>query len=124
MIARIGTFIQGESGVHPELVELLLEFINREIHPYIPEHGSVGASGDLVQLAHLALTLIGEGKVSYKGVFRSTGEVFAELGLKPIGVHIREGLSVTNGTSFMTGIGLVNLFDAKNLLNWALLASV
>ena len=124
MIARIGTFIQGESGVHPELVELLLEFINREIHPYIPEHGSVGASGDLVQLAHLALTLIGEGKVSYKGVFRTTGEVFAELGLKPIGVHIREGLSVTNGTSFMTGIGLVNLFDAKNLLNWALIASV
>ena len=122
MIARIGTFIQGESGVHPELVELLLEFINREIHPYIPEHGSVGASGDLVQLAHLALTLIGEGKVSYKGVFRTTGEVFAELGLKPIGVHIREGLSVTNGTSFMTGIGLVNLFDAKNLLNWALIS--
>lgn len=124
MIARIGTFIQGESGVHPELVELLLEFINSKIHPFIPEHGSVGASGDLVQLAHMALTLIGEGKVSYQGRLRNTKEVFDELGLRPIGIHIREGLSVTNGTSFMTGIGLVNLFDAQNLLDWALIASV
>ena len=68
--------------------------------------------------------MIGEGKVSYQGRLRNTKEVFDELGLRPIGIHIREGLSVTNGTSFMTGIGLVNLFDAQNLLDWALIASV
>ena len=124
MIARIGTFVQGESGVHPELVELLSAFLNNGIYPFIPEHGSVGASGDLVQLAHLALSLIGEGKVSYKGQLRETAEVLKELRLKPLSVHVREGLSVTNGTSFMTGIGLVNLFDAQNLLEWALIASV
>ncbi|MBQ3658748.1 MAG: aromatic amino acid lyase, partial [Bacteroidales bacterium] len=62
ILARIGTFLQGRSGIHPEVVELLTEFLNRDIIPFIPRHGSVGASGDLVQLAHLALTLIGEGQ--------------------------------------------------------------
>ena len=124
MIARVGTFIQGESGVHPDLVRLLTDFINNGIVPFIPEHGSVGASGDLVQLAHLALTLIGEGDVFYKGERQSSAKVMKELGIKPFGVHVREGLSVTNGTSFMTGIGLVNLFDAKNLFKWAIYASV
>lgn len=61
MLARLMTFLQGESGISPELPEELAEFINRGIYPYIPEHGSVGASGDLVQLAHMALALIGEG---------------------------------------------------------------
>lgn len=124
MIARLGTFLQGRSGVHPDLVLLLVEFINREIYPFIPRHGSVGASGDLVQLAHLALTLIGEGKVHYKGEWRPSAEVMAENGLKPFGIHIREGLSITNGTSFMTGIGMVNQFNAERLLDWATLASV
>lgn len=124
MIARIGTFIQGASGVHPELVELLEAFINNDIIPFIPEHGSVGASGDLVQLAHLALTLIGEGFVFYKGKKVPTADVFKQLGLKPFGIHVREGLSVTNGTSFMTGIGLVNLIDSQRLLHWAVFASV
>ena len=123
MIARIGTFIQAESGVHPELVELLRDFINNDIFPFIPEHGSVGSSGDLVQLAHMALTLIGEGEVNHDGKFQPSGEVLKKLGLKPMGIHVREGLSVTNGTSFMTGIGLVNLFDAQKLLQWAVIAA-
>ena len=105
MIARLGTFLQGKSGVHPELVKLLVEMINREIYPFIPQHGSVGASGDLVQLAHLALCMIGEGKVHYKGEWRPSGEVLKENGLEPFTIHIREGLSICNGTSFMTGIG-------------------
>lgn len=67
MIARLYTFLQGKSGVHMELVSLLCEFINRGIYPFIPEHGSVGASGDLVQLAHIALTLIGEGEFFIRG---------------------------------------------------------
>lgn len=124
MIARLGTFLQAKSGVHRELVELLVEFINREICPLIPEHGSVGASGDLVQLAHIALTLIGEGEVFYKGAWRPTADVLAENGLKPFRMHIREGLSVTNGTSMMTGIGLVNLIYAKKLLRWGVVTSV
>lgn len=124
MIARLSTFLQGYSGVHINLVNLITEFINRDIYPYIPEHGSVGASGDLVQLAHIALTLIGEGEVYYKGKHISTSEVLKTEKLKPFDIHIREGLSVTNGTSVMTGIGLVNLIYSKRLLEWAVLASV
>ena len=90
MIARIGTFIQAESGVHPELVELLRDFINNDIFPFIPEHGSVGSSGDLVQLAHMALTLIGEGEVNHDGKFQPSGDVLKKLGLKPMGIHVRD----------------------------------
>ncbi len=124
MIARLGSFLQAKSGVHTEIVDLLTEFINRSIIPFVPKHGSVGASGDLVQLAHIALCLIGEGKVHYNGEWRKTAEVLAECGLHPIHIHIREGLSATNGTSVMTGIGVVNQFDAENLLRWAVLTSV
>ncbi|MDE6296773.1 MAG: aromatic amino acid ammonia-lyase [Muribaculaceae bacterium] len=123
MIARIGTFLQARSGVHPSVVELLKEFVNREIYPLIPCHGSVGASGDLVQLAHIALTLIGEGKVHYKGEWRDTADVLKEEGLQPMDIFIREGLSATNGTSVMTGISIVNLYYAEKLLRHAILAS-
>ena len=124
MIARLSTFLQGFSGVHLDLVELLVEFVNRDIYPFIPEHGSVGASGDLVQLAHMALTLIGEGEVFYDGKLCLTSDILHKEKLKPFTIHIREGLSVTNGTSVMTGIGLVNLIYAKQLLDWAVVASV
>lgn len=124
MIARLGTFLQARSGVHPFLVELLVGMINNDIYPFIPQHGSVGASGDLVQLAHLALCMIGEGKVHYKGEWRPSAEVMAETGLEPFRIHIREGLSICNGTSFMTGIGVVNQIYAERLLDWGTLASV
>jgi histidine ammonia-lyase len=124
MIARLQTFVQAKSGVHIDLVNLLVEFINREIYPMIPEHGSVGASGDLVQLAHIALTLIGEGEVFYKNEWHATADVMKENGLKPFEIHIREGLSVTNGTSMMTGISFINVHHAKNLLCWAVALSV
>ena len=124
MIARLGSFLQCKSGVHVEIVQLLTEFVNRSIIPFIPKHGSVGASGDLVQLAHIALCLIGEGKVHYHGEWRPTSEVLSECGLQPIQIHIREGLSATTGTSVMTGISMVNQFHAENLLHWATLASV
>lgn len=124
MLARVGSFAQGKSGVHPELVALLTEFINRGIYPFIPKHGSVGASGDLVQLAHIALCLIGEGKVHYKNEWRPTAEVLKECNLKPMNIHLREGLSCTNGTSVMTGISAVNQLDAEKLLRWATIAAV
>ena len=124
MIARLTNLLQGRSGVHPSVALLLQEFINRDIHPYIPEHGSVGASGDLVQLAHIALTLIGEGKVHYRGEWRETKDVMRECGLEPLKIYIREGLSITNGTSVMTGISAVNQHYAERLLELSLLTAV
>ena len=124
MIARLGTFLQGRSGIHPELVETLLAFINQRVIPFIPQHGSVGASGDLVQLAHIALNLIGEGEVHYQGEWRPAGEVMAALGIKPVQIHIREGLSATNGTSVMTGVGCINQLLAERLLDRSVLAAV
>lgn len=122
MVARAGTFLCARSGVNRELVELLSEFVNRDIIPFVPRHGSVGASGDLVQLAHIALTLIGEGEVFYQGRRRPTAEVLEECGLRPAGIFIREGLSATNGTSVMTGISIVNMRHAENLLEMATVA--
>jgi histidine ammonia-lyase len=123
MLARLNTFLQGYSGVHPDVIKLLAEFINQDITPLIFEHGSVGASGDLVQLAHIALCLIGEGEVIYRGERCATKNVMDKLGLKPIRMHIRDGLALANGTSAMTGIGLINLIYAKKLLDWAIISS-
>lgn len=124
MLARFLTFVQGKSGVHPRTVEVIQEFINRGIYPLIPQHGSVGASGDLVQLAHMALALIGEGEVFYKGELRPTAQVLESEGITPLKPYLREGLALVNGTAMMTGVGLVNLLYAKKLLSYALLASV
>lgn len=123
MIVRTCNFLQARSGIHPTVIRLLVEFINRRIYPFIPKHGSVGASGDLVQLAHIALCLIGEGKVHYNGEWLPTAEVMKKEGLKPMQIFIREGLSVTNGTSVMTGISIVNQYYAENLIKFATLAS-
>jgi histidine ammonia-lyase len=124
MICRLNSLMQGYSGIHPEVVILLKELINKDIYPQIFEHGGVGASGDLVQLAHLSLNLIGEGEVTYKGQLRPTSEVYNEVGLKPITVHLREGLGLINGTSVMTGIAVVNLLHAKHLIDWSLASSI
>ena len=123
MLARLNTLSLGNSGVHPSVIHLMKEFINRDITPLIFEHGGVGASGDLVQLAHLALTLIGEGEVFYKGERRATKEVFEIENLQPITVAIREGLALMNGTSVMTGIGIVNVHNAEKLLDWSVKCS-
>jgi len=123
MIARLSSFMQAHSGVHPEVVNLLKDLINKDVYPCVCEHGGVGASGDLVQLAHLALVLIGEGEVVYEDKVRPTAEVFLQLGLKPMGVHVREGLAVINGTSAMTGVALVNIIEAKKLLGWSCILS-
>ncbi|MXO03271.1 histidine ammonia-lyase [Flavobacterium sp. HBTb2-11-1] len=123
ILARLNTLSLGNSGVHSSVIHLMAELINRDITPLIFEHGGVGASGDLVQLSHLALVLIGEGEVFYKGERRATAEVFEIEGLKPIQVEIREGLALINGTSVMTGIGVVNVHYAKKLLDWSVKAS-
>lgn len=123
MLARLNTLSLGHSGVHRSVIELMTELINRDITPLIYQHGGVGASGDLVQLAHLALVLIGEGEVFYKGDRVPTQGVFEKEGLKPISVELREGLALMNGTSVMTGIGIVNILYTRRLLDWMTKAS-
>ncbi|TWI96358.1 histidine ammonia-lyase [Mucilaginibacter frigoritolerans] len=123
MIARLNSLMQAYSGVHTDVVELLRELINKNITPCIFEHGGVGASGDLVQLAHLGLVLIGEGEVLYEDKIHSTAELFKTLGIKPLAIHVREGLAILNGTSAMTGIGMVNIIQAQKLLGWSAMFS-
>jgi histidine ammonia-lyase len=119
MLARLNMLLLGYSGIHPEAVILLKEMINHHITPIIFEHGGLGASGDLVQLAHLALAMIGEGDVHYKNEITTAEKAFKAEGLKPLGIHIREGLALMNGTSAMCGIGIINLLHAQNLVNKA-----
>lgn len=120
MVTLLSNFSQGFSGIHPEVIELIKNLVNLQIIPVVPEHGGVGASGDLVQLAHIALVLIGEGEVIYNGKIINTADAFSQHDLKPISIHLREGLSLINGTCFMTGTGMVNLLHAKNLIHWAI----
>ena len=124
MIARLNSICQVKSGVNSSVIKVLTELINKEIYPIIFKHGGVGASGDLVQLAHVALVLIGEGEVIYKGERQSTASVFEKEGIKPIEIKIREALALINGTSAMTGIGLINHYKATNLLKWSLTSSI
>ncbi len=123
MISRLKSLSLGYSGIHGDAIKLLAELINNNITPYIPVHGGVGASGDLVQLSHLALVLIGEGKVLFNDKWQPTKEVYESLSLKPLKVHLREGLGLINGTSVMSGIGVVNIIYSKILLNWSSTAS-
>jgi histidine ammonia-lyase len=98
MLVRLKAILQGNSAIDPSCIELLKQLLNEKIYPFIPEHGGVGASGDLVQLSHLALVLIGEGEVSYKGKICNTKDIFEQKGLNPIAIKLREGLSLINGT--------------------------
>jgi histidine ammonia-lyase len=123
VLARLNSLMLARSGVHPDVVKLLAEFLNNNISPVIFEHGGVGASGDLVQLAHLALNLIGEGDVYLNGNIVPASKAFERCGLTPIKMHLREGLALINGTSVMTAIGLVNLYQSQRLFDWMIGAS-
>ncbi|MFS4454870.1 HAL/PAL/TAL family ammonia-lyase [Maribacter sp. 2304DJ31-5] len=123
MLARLNTLSLGNSGVHISVISVMSTLLNKDIIPLIYEHGGVGASGDLVQLAHLALVLIGEGEVFYKGERKPTKEVFELEGIRPISVELREGLGLINGTSVMTGIGIVNTIYTRRLLEWVICCS-
>lgn len=119
MAIRINTLIQGNSGVKLELVKLLVEFLNRGIHPCVPSQGSVGASGDLAPLAHMCLPLIGEGEVMYSGKKFPAKTILKKLKLKPIKLGSKEGLALINGTSMMSAIGSLALLDAERLIKMA-----
>lgn len=123
LIARINNFLQANSGISLGVIEKLVQFLNNRISPEIFAHGGVGASGDLVQLAHLALNLIGEGYVYVNGDRIKTSEALQNKGIEPLNVQLRDGLGLMNGTSCMTGVGAVNLIYAYRLLNWSIASS-
>lgn len=116
MVVRLNTLLKGFSGVSPELIFHLQTFINKRIIPIIPEHGAVGTSGDLVQLAHIALALMGEGEVIYEDKRQGAKEVLQKLQIEPYKLQAKEGLSLINGTSVMAGIASLLCKDAERLL--------
>jgi histidine ammonia-lyase len=119
MILRLNVLLKGSSGSRFELCEALYQLINKEIFPIIPEYGSVGASGDLSPLAHLALPLIGEGWVKYKGEKILAKEALAKAGLAPIELREKEGLTLINGTQIMGSVGSLGLCKSFKTLQIA-----
>jgi histidine ammonia-lyase len=122
MLIRANTLARGFSGIRLETLELLIEFLNRGIHPRIPEKGSLGASGDLAPLAHMALPLIGEGEAEFEGEVSSSASILEKNGLQPITLAAKEGLALTNGTTVMTAIGVIQAFKAQKLADVAEIA--
>ena len=117
LVVRLNTLAKGYSGVRIELLEHMRDMINAGVAPYIPECGSVGASGDLIHLAHLRLTIIGEGKGYSKGELMSAKEALKKGRLKPFVLSYKEGIALINGTSAMTAIGAFAVFNAIKALN-------
>ena len=115
MLLRANALAKGYSGVRVETVELLLQVLGAGIVPYVPARGSVGASGDLAPLAHLALPLVGEGEASLDGRLVSGAQALAEAGLEPIVLEAKEGLSLINGTQFMCAMASLALVRALRL---------
>jgi histidine ammonia-lyase len=123
MLARLNSLMQAASGVHPSTVTILRDLLNARISACIFERGGVGASGDLIQLAHLALNLIGEGEVLMDNTWHPAKEAFQAKNIKPLEVHLREGLALMNGTSAMTGIGMANIIHARYLIVCSIMMS-
>ena len=119
MLIRANTLARGFSGIRLETLDLILECLNRGVHPVIPEKGSLGASGDLAPLAHFACVLIGEGKAEFEDVMMSGAEALAAAGLSPVSLKAKEGLALTNGTTIMTAVGLLETAKARNLADLA-----
>lgn len=116
MLLRAQVLAFGHSGVRDRVVDQLAEMLNRGVHPCIPSQGSVGASGDLAPLAHLAVVLIGEGTAEFGGRVLSGAQALQAAGLEPITLEAKEGLSLINGTQMMAGLGALMLRDAHRLL--------
>ncbi len=119
VLLRANVLALGLSGIRQEVIELLCELNNRAVAPVIPEKGSVGASGDLAPLAHLALTLLGEGEAFYEGERMPSADALARAGLKPLVLEAKEGLALLNGTQAMHAVGGLALFRAKRLAHVA-----
>ena len=118
-LLRINTLALGYSGVRVELVERMVAMLDAGVLPFVPARGSVGASGDLAPLSHLCLPLVGEGKAFYDGELLPAADALASAGLEPIELASKEGLSLINGTQFMTAMGIVYGLRARRLLRMA-----
>lgn len=119
MLIRANTLARGFSGIRAETLQLIIDCLNKGVHPVIPEKGSLGASGDLAPLAHFACVLIGEGKAEYKGEILTGADALNEAGLQPVTLKAKEGLALTNGTTIMTAVGLLETARAIKLADLA-----
>lgn len=115
MLIRINSLLKGVSGIRLSTIELLLDMLNKNVVPYIPEKGSLGASGDLAPLAHMVLPMLGLGKAYYEGELLQGAEAMKKAGLESIVLAQKEGLALTNGTTVLTATGALALYDAMNL---------
>lgn len=122
MLMKVIALAQGFSGVRLELVEVLAAMINHNIYPRIPSRGSVGASGDLAPLAHMAGALIGEGEVRVNGSLMLAAEALADAGIKPVKLAPKEGLALLNGTQVSTALALAAVFRTENQLAAVMMA--
>ena len=124
MIAvHVQAFLNGHSGIRMEVIETLLDMVNKGVYPVIPSQGSLGASGDLAPLAHMALTLLGEGTALYQGEILESTEAMQRAGIPLIEPEAKEGLALTNGTALITAIGALTVHKARQLANTADLAA-
>ncbi len=123
MFLRAASLARGHSGVRAVLVERLLEMLNLDMVPVVPRYGSVGASGDLAPLSHLALPLMGEGEVEWKGKVVPAGEALQKAGLAPLSIEMKEGLALNNGAQVSTAIAVIAYHEMQNLLAHAALAT-
>ena len=119
LLLRANALAKGYSGIRPETLELLLGMLNAGVHPCIPSQGSVGASGDLAPLSHLALVMLGEGEAEFEGRIMPGSEALEVAGLKPIKLGAKEGLALINGTQAMTAMGALTLARARELTKLA-----
>jgi len=122
MLLRLNSLAKGFSGVRYELMEKIAEALNKKFYPYVPSQGSVGASGDLVQLAHVALSLMGEGEAFHEGKRMASLKAMKKIGMKPIHLQAKEGIALINGTQFMTAVLCLSYYDAVNLIKNAQVA--
>jgi histidine ammonia-lyase len=116
MLLRANALARGHSGIRDIVIDRILEFLNADVIPVIPQQGSVGASGDLAPLSHLALALIGEGEVWWNGRPTDTATVLREKGLPPLELQAKEGLSLINGCQVMTAVGMLAAYEARRIL--------
>lgn len=122
MLLRANTLAKGFSGCRLELIQHLLDCVNNGVYPVIPSQGSLGASGDLAPLAHMTLTLVGEGNAYYRGKKIDSNDALKQAGLTPLTLKAKEGLALLNGTQMMSAIGTLTLLDAEKLVDLADLA--
>lgn len=114
MLLRANALCIGYSGIRPEVVQTLVEMVNKGVHPVIPQKGSLGASGDLAPLAHMVLPMIGRGKAEYGGRVMDGAEAMKLAGIKTVELQAKEGLALINGTQAMTAVGALSYYDAMN----------